>query len=165
MKSRTTQTGVLLAATVMGFGLIAGPSVGQADFTQPEFTPPSTQVEDYVDPETRNRTRCRDHPGRPGWMMVQPLGFEWRLDLANKFRTNHRTKVVTQAESCDCGMLYPNWNSLRPSLEEIWEGVSTGSQYDWDDQTHARYNEARDEMTDFSRPLLQTVVKLCQRVE
>lgn len=119
----------------------------------------------YVDPEIRNRNRCLDHPGRPAWMMVQPLGFEWRLDLANRFRSSQRAMIITEAQTCNCDMLYPDWNELRADLEEIWNGVSRESQYIWDADTRSQFETARDNLAAYSSPLVPDVSRLCENVE
>lgn len=125
----------------------------------------SLPSEGYVDPHVAGRDRCLDHPGRPGWMMVQPMGFEWRLHLANDFRSFHRTAAITGIGSCDCDLLYPDWDEYRTDLEMIWAMVSDRSRYEWDDGERSRYASQRDLLSDYSRPLIQEVTKLCVAVE
>ena len=122
-------------------------------------------LQGYVDPEIANRTRCQDRPGRPRWMMVQPLGFEWRLELAKEYRSVQRTRLISEAETCDCDMLYPDWDALRSNLEKTWSEVSDQSKYVWDAATRERYHETRDALTDYARPLLPLVTRLCASVE
>ncbi|WP_458792576.1 hypothetical protein [Yoonia sp. MH D7] len=119
----------------------------------------------YVDPEISNRNRCLNHPGRPAWMMVQPLGFEWRLDLANKFRSSQRAMMVTGAQTCNCDMLYPDWDAFRADLEEIWNGVSRDSQYVWNAGTRSQFETARNNLAEYSSPLVTEVSRLCKNVE
>lgn len=119
----------------------------------------------YVDPTVKNRKRCLERPGLPQWMMEHPLGFEWRLDLAKEFRSYQRSSAIADAESCDCEMLYPDWDAYRADLEAIWNDVSVDSKYVWNDETRNRFNAARDGFTDISRPLLPVVTRLCASVE
>lgn len=119
----------------------------------------------YVDPMLQDRQRCKDRPGKPGWMMVRPLGYEWRGDLANKFRTAQFVRGVTDAGMCNCDLLYPDWDAYRDEVEALWNEVSTEKGWDWDDETRQRYYEAQDSMTDYSRPLLRAALELCEGVE
>lgn len=121
--------------------------------------------EAYVDPNLRTRDRCLDRPGHAGWMMVQPLGYEWRVDLANKFRTFQRSQAITEAGICNCDLLYPDWDVFREEVEAMWNEVSTERKWDWNDEARQRFYAAQDGMTDYSDPLLQDTVDLCERVE
>lgn len=119
----------------------------------------------YTDPTVKNRKRCLERPGLPQWMMEHPLGFEWRLDLAKEFRSYQRSSAIADAETCDCEMLYPDWDVYRADLEAIWNDVSVDSKYVWNDETRDRFNATRDGFTDISRPLLPMVTRLCASVE
>lgn len=118
-----------------------------------------------LDPELRNRKRCVDHHGRPQWMIEQPLGFEWRLELGRNFRSVQRSRMVSETDTCNCDTLYPDWNIYRAELEAIWNEASLESKFVWNDETRDRYNAARDQLTDVSRPLLPMVTRLCASVE
>lgn len=136
-----------------------------ASATAEDLTALEARQEAYVDPMLQSRQRCEDRPGKPGWMMVQPLGFEWRGDLASKFRAFQRARTISEAGACDCDMLYPDWNQFRAELEAIWIEVSAESKWDWDDETRQRFYGAQDAMTDYSDPLLRITVDLCEGVE
>lgn len=140
--------------------VIIATSVSAEDLTALE-----ARQEAYVDPNLKTRDRCVNHPGHPGWMMVQPLGYEWRLDLANKFRVFQGVRTISEAGACDCDMLYPDWNQFRAELEAIWNEVSAESKWVWDDETRQRFYAAQDAMTDYSDPLLRITVDLCEGVE
>ncbi len=119
----------------------------------------------YVDPGLKTRGRCKDHPGRPRWMMEHPIEFMWRAELASEFRSVQRAEAVSEAGTCDCDMLYPDWNVYRAEIEAMWNEVSTESKWDWDDETRERFNATRDRMNDYSRPLLPMVTRLCSGLE
>jgi len=119
----------------------------------------------YVDPMVKNQQRCLERPGLPQWMMEHPLGFEWRLDLAKEFRSYQQTSAIADAESCNCEMLYPDWDAYRADLEAIWNDVSVNSKYVWNDETRNRFHAARDRFTNISRPLVPMVTRLCASVE
>lgn len=119
----------------------------------------------YVDPTVQNRKRCLERPGLPQWMMEQPLGFEWRLEIAKAFRSHQRSSAIAVAESCDCEMLYPDWDTYRTDLEVIWNDISVDSKFIWNDETRDRYNGVRDDLNDISRPLLPMVTRMCASVE
>lgn len=119
----------------------------------------------YTDPTVQNRKRCLERPGLPRWMIEHPLGFEWRLDLAKEFRSYQRSSAIADAETCDCEMLYPDWDVYRADLEAIWNDVSVDSKYVWNDEARDRFNATRDGFTDISRPLLPMVTRLCASVE
>jgi len=121
--------------------------------------------EAYVDPTIETRGRCMDRPGLPGWMMVRPLGYEWRGDLAYQFRSAQVRREVTEAGVCSCDLLYPDWDVHREEVEAMWNEVSTEKKWDWDEETRQRFYAVRDAMNDDSGPLLQTVVELCEGVE
>ena len=119
----------------------------------------------HVDPELRDRKRCLNHPGRPQWMIDQPLGFEWRLELGREFRSAERARAVSSSETCSCDQLYPDWNESRPLVEAIWAEVSPKSKFVWDEAERSRFEAARDKLADYSRPLLPMVTRLCASVE
>lgn len=148
---------IAASISASGFSAFAQTTNGASDTAAPETT--------SLDPELRTRKRCFEHPGRPQWMIEQPLGYEWRLELGRDFRSVQVSRAVSKAETCDCDMLYPDWNMYRGELEEIWNEVSTESKYVWDDATRDRFNDAMDSMTEVSRPLLPMVTRLCAAVE
>jgi hypothetical protein len=153
---------LLRISLVVSVSLAGVPAVSKTE-TPPDETVSSENTS--LDPEMRNRKRCVDHAGRPQWMIEQPLGFEWRLELGRDFRSVQRARAITETETCDCDMLYPDWNAYRSQLETIWGEVSLESKFVWDDETRDRFNTARDFLTDYSRPLLPLVTRLCAGVE
>lgn len=119
----------------------------------------------YVDPILKDRQRCLDRPGRPEWMMVQSIEFQWRVELAAKYRSFYRASVISEADGCSCDKMYPDWDEHMTEVEQLWDGVSESSRWEWDNETRQRFYAARDRMTDFSSPRLMTVVRLCENLE
>lgn len=151
--------GLSLALTI---ALAGHPAVAQTN----EGAGTDASVESaHVDPELRDRKRCLNHPGRPQWMIDQPLGFEWRLELGREFRSAERARAVSSNETCSCDQLYPDWNESRPLVEAIWAEVSPDSKFVWGEAERDRFDAARDKLADYSRPLLPMVTRLCASVE
>ncbi|MBW3241439.1 hypothetical protein KUV57_01860 [Epibacterium sp. DP7N7-1] len=54
-----------------------------SDLTIPEFSELTESQADYVDMQKLNGRFCPDHPFRPGWVMVQPHGHQWKTGLTD----------------------------------------------------------------------------------
>jgi len=137
-------------------------------FASPAFVAAASDVaaaeDTYVDPNLATRTRCLDHPGRPGWMMVHSFEYAWRGKLASVYRSMKILEAVASAGVCDCDKLHPDWNAHREALEAIWDGVSEKSRWVWGEAETNRYHEAYDALSKPASRLRPEVTRLCASV-
>lgn len=111
--------------------LLAAPLGAQTveDFLKPVEKPtgPLT-AENYVDPQIKERRACKDRPGRPGWLMVQPRlkgdvgvgSFGWRRDIGQTFVSSRVVPSVIKARKCSCELMYPDYEQFRADIEKLW---------------------------------------------
>lgn len=90
---------LILASTVALFAAapVVADDTGHKNFTDltiPTFPEPTDSQADYVDMQQLNGRFCPDHPFRPGWVMVQPRGHQWKTGLLQDYYYLQRTRAV-----------------------------------------------------------------------
>lgn len=121
-----------LVSSIVGFGLpaFADDNVFN-DFTQPTFGATTADGETYVDISVKQRSNCKQYPGRPAWMMVHPKGFEWRKKLALEYKSVIVGRLIKESGKCTCDYLYSNINEMRPEIKAMWERVGDQPKSNW----------------------------------
>jgi hypothetical protein len=129
-----------LVSSIVGFGLpaFADDNVFN-DFTQPTFGGGAAEGETYVDPQFASRRNCLEHPAKPAWAMDHSFRFRWRIVLAVKYNSRRQGRLISETETCTCDILYPDWNEMRPEIEEMWARVSDLPSNKWTSEIKARY--------------------------
>lgn len=90
-----------------------------SDLTIPEFSELTESQADYVDMQKLNGRFCPDHPFRPGWVMVQPRGHQWKTGLMQEYYYLQRSRAVVAAGQCSCDLVFPSWEDMRPELAQL----------------------------------------------
>ncbi|MBE0455068.1 MAG: hypothetical protein IBX58_15515 [Roseovarius sp.] len=120
----------IMAVAALG-AVLAVPVAGQTvqDFLKPVEKPKGpVTAENYVDPQIADRRACKDRPGRPGWLMVQPKvegdsgvgSFGWRQEIGQKFVSFKVVSSVIEAGKCTCELKYPDIDQFRDEIEALW---------------------------------------------
>ncbi|MFU8776218.1 MAG: hypothetical protein ACNA7M_00930, partial [Roseovarius sp.] len=121
----------IMAVAALG-AVLAVPVAGQTvqDFLKPVEKPKGpVTAENYVDPQIADRRACKDRPGRPGWLMVQPKvegnfspvgGYFWRQEIGQEFVSFKVVSSVIAAGECTCELMYPDIDQFRDEIEELW---------------------------------------------
>ena len=112
-----------MLALVLAVTAAAQDACGQefSDFTAPEFPKPTDSQSAYVDMQQINGRFCPDHPFRPGWVMVQPRGYQWKTGILQELYNLKRTRAVVEEGQCSCDLMFPSWEDMRPELEQFLE--------------------------------------------
>lgn len=155
----------VVAGLVASASPLFGDESGNVDFTQPTFGSNGAGQEDYVDPKIARRRSCLDHPGRPGWMMVQTDGFEWRTELAMRWKERRSGRLISEAESCTCDMLHPDFDQLRDEVETMWAMVGDKPRSEWSNAMADRFNDLRSEIASEARSYSFQIGRLCGNPE
>ncbi|SFD14654.1 hypothetical protein [Tropicimonas isoalkanivorans] len=85
--------------------------------------------ENYVDP-TRGRGRCAEtRPDRPGWVMVHDKsegpGAGAFAAIGQALYRLRSSENIMESGECSCGLLYPDWSSIRTEYETLIAEVMT----------------------------------------
>jgi hypothetical protein len=154
---------------VAGLGMVlAAPLAAQTvqDFLKPVEKPKGpVTAENYVDPQIAERRACKDRPGRPGWLMVQPKvegsfspvgGYFWRQEIGRKFVSFKIVSSVIAAGECTCQLRYPDIDQFRADIEALWEGLGNKPWPDFSDEQVSEFYRVKDKiMRSYSSDLAQ----------
>ena len=140
----------MIATVCVGIAAASGvwADENQVGFSLPDLTPAAAQGDEYVDPSLKRRKSCTQSPGRPGWVMVQPKGYEWRVELAMAWKALRTRQMLAEEGTCTCATLYPDWAAARPEIEAMWESVGTQPRAKW---SPAMVDVYYDTLSDFRR--------------
>lgn len=134
------------------------------DLTVPVFPEPTDIQADYVDMQKLNGRFCPDHPFRPGWVMVQPRGYQWKTGLLQDYYFLQRSRAVIDAGQCSCDLMFPSWDDMRPELEQLVEQFPdvAASEFTPDQGQHLRAAER--ELQQSKRAMASEFRQLCQTI-
>jgi len=159
---------VSLVATVC-FGITAASGVRadgeQVGVTLPDLTPAAVQEDEYVDPSLKRRTSCTQSPSRPGWVMVQPKGYEWRVELAMAWKALRTRRMLAEDDTCTCDTLYPDWTAVRPEIEAMWKSIGTQPRAKWSSSTADLYYETLSGLSREHSNMSVAIGRLCSSPE
>lgn len=129
------------------------------------FAETPSPATDYIDPSFASRNRCMASPARPAWVMVQPVGYEWRTKLALQWASLRAATLVVEAADCNCDMLYPDWEKSSDEVTALWESVSVLPQSDWSQTEKDSYYKISSDLLRSAGPGLRSVGRLCSSLE
>lgn len=161
-------TKISMIATVC-FGVVAAPQA-QADENQegiilPDLTPAAALGDDYVDPSLARRKSCTESPSRPGWVMVQPKGYEWRVELAMAWKALRTRQMLAENDTCTCAALYPEWSEDRSEIEAMWESIGTLPRASWSPTMADTYYGTLSDLSREHSDMSVAIGRLCRNPE
>lgn len=159
----------ILAGTMALF--IAAPIVADdtgrqnfTDLTIPTFPETTDSQADYVDMQQLNGRFCPDHPFRPGWVMVQPRGHQWKTGLLQDYYYLQRTRAVVAAGECSCDLMFPSWDDMRPELEQLLKQFPDVSASEFTPDQGQQLREVERGLQQEKRAMASEFRQLCQSI-
>lgn len=135
-----------------------------ADVTVPVFPEPTDSQADYVDMQQLNGRFCPDHPFRPGWVMVQPRGYQWKTGLLQEYYNLERTRAVVAAGQCSCDLMFPSWDDMRPELEQYLAQFPDVNAADFTPEQGQQLRAAERGLKQEKRAIAADFRRLCQSI-
>ncbi|ASM72931.1 MULTISPECIES: hypothetical protein [Roseobacteraceae] len=157
----TISTAFFMAASV------AAEDAAPQDFTDltiPEFSKPTDDQTEYVDMQKLNGRFCPDHPFRPGWVMVQPRGYQWKTGLMQDYYYLQRSRAVVAAGQCSCDLMFPSWDDMRPELEQLLAQLPDDSASEFTPDQGRQLREIERAMQQEKRAIASEFGQLCQTI-